>query len=128
MENKETFKMNYSAEQQEELQLIRKKYMEKEEDKMEQLRKLDSSAGKKAAKAALSLGTVGALVMGAGMSMVMTDFGNLLGSYRFFVGIAAGIIGIAILACAYPLYERTLKEERERIAPEILRMTDELMK
>lgn len=126
--NKETFKMTYSAQQQEEIQSIRKKYIPKEENKMDQLRALDASAARKANKTAIIVGVVGALIMGIGMSLSMSDFGNLLGSAAFPVGIAIGIAGILILALAYPLYSRTLKQEREKIAPEILRLTEELMK
>ena len=44
------------------------------------------------------------------------------------IGICVGIIGIVLVSLAYPVYNRTLKKEREKIAPEILRLTDELMK
>lgn len=128
MENKDTFKITYSAEQQDEIKAIRNKYIPKEKSKMEQLRALDNSVMKKAATVSLSFGIIGTLIMGFGMSVIMSDFGNLLGEYRFAAGIALGAVGIAVLVVAYPLYNRTLKKERERIAPEILRLTDELMK
>ncbi len=128
MENKDTFKITYSAEQQDEIKTIRNKYIPKEKSKMEQLRALDNSVMKKAATVSLSFGIIGTLIMGFGMSVIMSDFGNLLGEYRFAAGIALGAVGIAVLVVAYPLYNRTLKKERERIAPEILRLTDELMK
>ena len=128
MENQETFKMTYSAQQQEEIENIRKKYMPKEENKMDRLRALDAKGGKKATTVSVIIGIIGALIMGIGMSLTMSDFGKMLGAFGFPVGIALGVIGIAILACAYPLYNHTLKKEREKLAPEILRLTDELMK
>jgi len=64
-----------------------------------------------------------ALVLGIGMCCCMVWGGAL-----FIPGIIIGIVGIAGVAAAYPLYERITKKERERIAPEILRLTDELMK
>lgn len=128
MDNNETFKLTYSAQQQEELLSIRKKYVQPEENKMEQLRALDAGVGKKATAISIAVGIVGAIVMGLGMSFVMSDFGSILGSYALLAGIVIGVIGMAILACAYPLYNRILKKEREKIAPEILRLTDELMK
>lgn len=128
MDNHETFKMTYSAQQQEEIERIRKKYVPEERDKMEQLRALDEGATKKASAVAIVTGLIGTLLMGGGMSMVMSDFGKLLGQLAIPVGICAGVVGIGIMACAYPLYNRTLKKEQERIAPEILRLTDELMK
>lgn len=128
MENKNTFKMTYSAKQQEEIDQIRKKYIPQEQDKMQQLRKLDAGATNKATMYSIIVGVIGALIMGAGMSMAMTDFGELFGEYCFFIGIAVGVIGIAVIACAYPLYNRILKKEREKIAPQIIRLSDELMK
>lgn len=120
--------MTYSAKEQEEIGQIRKKYVPKAEDKMTRLRALDGGATKKATISSIIVGVIGALVLGCGMSMIMTDFGKLFGSAAFPCGIAAGVIGIAILALAYPLYNRTLKKEREKIAPEVLKLTEELMK
>ncbi len=102
---------------------IRSKYTPKEENKMEQLQRLDASATQKATMYAIIVGVIGALIMGAGMSCCMVWTDALL-----IPGIVIGIIGMAVVAVAYPLYNRTLKKERERIAPEILRLTDELMK
>lgn len=128
MENKDTFKMTYSAQQQEEVNQIRQKYAPKEPDKMERLRALDASVEKKATAVSIAVGVVGTLILGIGMSLAMSDFGAILGSAAFMVGIVIGLMGIAVLGCAYPLYNRTLKKEREKIAPEILKLTDELMK
>lgn len=128
MKDSNSFKLTYSAGQQEEIRSIRMKYMPREEDKMERLRALDASAGKKASRVAVSLGVLGALVMGLGMSLIMTDLGNVLGDVSYPVGVAIGIVGMVPVALAYPLYGHTLKRERARIAPEIIRLTDELMK
>ena len=127
--NQETFTYTYSAQQQEEIQNIRKKYLAPEEDKMERLRKLHYSATQKAQVWSLVLGIVGALIMGSGMSLVMTDIGKVLGLTNALIpGIVIGVIGMIPVILAYPTYNRVLKKERERIAPEILRLTDELMK
>lgn len=127
-EKNETFNYTYSAKQQEEIKNIRKKYAAPEEDKMEQLRKLDRQATQKAQAWAIALGVVGALIMGVGMSLAMTDLKGFLGGTAMFIGIPVGLIGIVLLALAYPVYNRILKKERQRIAPDILRLTDELMK
>lgn len=126
--NQETFHYTYSAQQQEEIKNIRKKYMAPEEDKMEQLRRLHHSATQKAQAWAIGMGVVGALIMGVGMSLAMTELSGFLGGTAMFVGIPVGLVGIALVAMAYPAYNRVLKKERQRIAPEILRLTDELMK
>ena len=128
MENNQSFEYTYSAHQRSEVEAIRKKYLPREEDKMERLRLLHSSASKKAKAASISIGTVGALILGTGMSLVMTELGTLLGGMAMIVGILVGLIGIVLVALAYPVYNRVLKRERERIAPEILRLTDELLK
>ena len=122
MENKETFSYTYSAKEQEEIKKIREKYVPKEADKMEQLRRLDESVTKKGTVISLVVGIIGTLILGTGMSMCMvwTEF--------FVSGIIVGITGIAAVSLAYPLYSYVTKKEREKIAPEIIRLTDELMK
>lgn len=120
--NNQSFEYTYSAKQQAEIQHIRKKYLPKEEDKMEQLRRLDKSVTQKASTAALILGIIGALILGVGMCCTM------VWKEQWFVpGIGIGIVGIAVVSVAYPLYTRITKKEREKIAPEILRLTNELM-
>ncbi len=128
MENKEGFNFTYSAAQQQEVENIREKYLPREEDKMGQLRKLHGIPTKKAQAASLAVGITGALIMGTGMSLAMTDIGVALGSFAMVIGIAVGIVGMVLVALAYPIYNRVLKKQREKIAPEILRLSDELLK
>ena len=123
-----SFEYTYSAEQQKEVEAIRKKYLPKEEDKMEQLRKLHAIPTQKAQAASLAVGILGALIMGTGMSLAMTEIGAALGGLAMILGIAVGLVGMALAALAYPLYNRVLKKQREKIAPEILRLSDELLK
>ncbi|MBQ4564660.1 MAG: hypothetical protein IJA58_09265 [Lachnospiraceae bacterium] len=130
---KETFHYTYSAKQQEEIKAIRKKYTapEEREDKMTQLRRLDAGVMQKATTASLAMGIIGALVLGAGMSLTMSDFSKILGAYEemaLLFGVGIGIIGIVLVCLAYPFYLYVVRREREKIAPEIIRLTDELMK
>ena len=127
MEN-HSFEYTYSAQRQQEVEEIRKAYLPKEEDKMEKLRKLHSIPTQKAQSASIAVGVIGALIFGTGMSLCMTELGAALGSLALVLGTMIGLVGIILVALAYPLYNRTLKKERERIAPEILRLTDELLK
>lgn len=122
-DNNETFSYTYSAEQQEEVKRIRQKYAPEEESKLEQLRRLDRSVTQKGTVVSLIVGIIGTLVMGVGMccTMVWTDT-------LFVQGIIIGIVGILLLTLAYPLYSRITKKQREKLAPEILRLTDELIK
>lgn len=134
MENHNTdtgFQYTYSAKEQEEIKKICQKYQSQEEDSMLRLRKLDASVTSKATVTALVLGVAGALMLGTGMSLIMTDLSVLLGMTgmtNMIVGIFAGILGIVLIALAYPAYCKVLKRERKKIAPEILRLADELMK
>ena len=131
MDNNQPFQYTYSAEQQQEIEAIRRKYLPKEENKMERLRKLHQSASQKAQTWAIGIGVIGALILGTGMSLIMTDLGAVLSirqELAFMLGVSIGLIGLVLVALAYPVYNRILKKERERIAPEILRLTDELLK
>lgn len=133
MENKETFNYTYSAKEQDEIKAIRKKYAETQEteDKMAQLRRLDAGVTQKAQAVSLVFGVIGALLLGIGMSLTMSEFSKILGSLEdmaLLIGIIIGIVGIVLVSLAYPLYNRIVKKEREKIAPEIIRLTDELMK
>lgn len=122
-DKKETFSYTYSAKQQEEIRRIRDKYIVKEESKMDQLRKLDASVTKPGTIASLITGIIGTLLLGVGMCCTMVWAENL-----FILGIIVGVIGIVCIAAAYPLYVRITKKQREKLAPEILRLTDELTK
>jgi len=124
MENKPengSFRYTYSAQQQDEIQSIRKKYLPKEADKMEQLRLLDQSATKKGTIVSLIVGIIGSLIMGVGMCccMVWMD--------RWFIpGIFIGLVGIVGVIAAYPIYTRITKKQREKLVPQILKLTEEL--
>lgn len=128
MDNSQSFEYTYSAAEQQEVAAIRKKYLPSEENKMEKLRKLHNSATQKAQTASLTVGVIGALILGTGMSLCMTELGALLGSFGMVIGIVIGFIGIVLVALAYPVFNHVQKAERARIAPEVLRLTDELLK
>lgn len=120
----EIFEYTYSAKEQEEIKKIRKKYIQApkaEEDKMEQLRRLDAGATQKGTIISLIFGIIGTLIFGTGMCCCLVW--NL-----FILGVIIGALGIICLSTAYPLYAHITKKERERIAPEILRLSEELMK
>ena len=90
---------------------------------MEQLRRLDESATKSGMIVSLIVGIISTLIMGFGMCCCMVWMENL-----FIPGIIIGIIGIGGVASAYPLYSYITKKYRKKLAPEIIRLTDELMK
>ena len=129
-QNCESFQYTYSAKEQDEVRKIRSKYMPREESKLDQLHRLDANVTRKATMCSVTVGLAGALIMGSGMSLAMTDIGVSLGigEMSMALGIVIGVVGMALVGMAYPAYFRVLKKERAKIAPEILRLTDELMK
>ncbi len=128
------FNYTYSAKEQAKIKRIREKYAADpkpaEPDKMEQIRRLDADVTKKGTTAALALGILGTLIMGFAMSLIMTDLKEILGVYAenaLLIGIIIGFVGMVGIIVAYPLYQHMVSKERKRIAPEILRLTDELL-
>lgn len=134
MENpneKNGFQYTYSAAEQAELRRIREKYAPQEESKIERLRRLDSRATQKAQTVSLICGVLGTLILGFGMSLAMSELSAILGRLQdlaIVIGAAIGVAGGILAGFAYPVYSLVLKRERNRIAPEILRLTDELLK
>ena len=127
------FSYTYSAKEQAELRRIREKYTEQPEveDKMARLRRLDAGVTRSAQTVALIFGVVGALILGFGMSLCMTELKEILGALQdraMLIGIPVGIVGGVLASLAYPVYNVIVKVKRKRLAPEILRLTDELMK
>ena len=113
MENN-AFEYTYSAQRQQEVEEIRKAYLPKEEDKMEQLRRLHAIPTQKAQSASIAVGVIGALILGTGMSLCMTDIGAMLGNLSLILGIMVGLAGMVMVAAAYPTYNRVLKKEKNR--------------
>ena len=127
------FQYTYSAKEQAELKRIRDKYTAptETEDKMTRLRRLDASVTNTAQAVALVFGVIGTLILGFGMSLCMTDLGEILGSYRdmaMVIGIIVGVIGGILASLAYPIYNAIVKAKRKKLAPEIIRLADELIK
>lgn len=119
MDNNEKFEYTYSAKQQAELENIRKKYLPEEETKMDKLRRLDKSVTRPGTMISIIVGTVGTLIMGFGMCLCLEW-------QQFVLGIILGVLGIAILAAAYPVFNKITQKQKEKIAPEILRLTEEI--
>ena len=125
------FTYTYSAKERDEVRAIRDKYIPREESKMDRLRRLDRTAESRATVVSLILGIVGTLILGFGMSLVLSELSLIFGDNKVvsvIVGVVFGLVGGAVAALAYPVYNTVLAKERERIAPEIIRLTDELMK
>ena len=117
----ETFEYTYSAKRQEEIEAIKNKYLPPKEDKLEQLRKLDNSVTIKATMWAVSIGVIGILIFGGGMSCTLIRAKNM-----FVPGIVISFVGLAIMGLALPVYKIIEKKQREKIAPQILALAEEL--
>lgn len=122
MAQNEIFEYTYSAEEQTEIKNIREKYLPKEVTKMDRLRALDQSVTERGRAVAIVHGVIFSLLLGLGMS-----FSIVWAKKWFLTGILIGCIGIVGVAAAYPIYKHIVKQDRERIAPEILRLSEELM-
>lgn len=120
MEQNKTFIFNYSAVQNQEIQEIRKKYLPKEESKLEELKRLDNKVQKAGVMESLIIGITGCLVFGVGFCLVMQVIGNSIP-----LGVVIGIIGAAIMIAAYPVYRRVYNKTRQKLTPRILELTEE---
>lgn len=119
MDKNNKFEYTYSAARQAELEEIRKKYLPQEETKMDKLRRLDNSVTSLGTAVSIAAGITGTLIMGFGMCLVMVWS-------RFISGIIIGVFGMALVGAAYPIFKFITKKRREQIAPEILRLTEEI--
>lgn len=119
MENNESFEYTYSAPEREE---IRDKYLPKDprQEKLARLRQLDASVTRVAAIAAIALGTVSTLVFGIGLCLCLRWS-------AYAPGIPVGLLGIAGMALACPVYRWVQRRRQAKVAPEILRLSQELM-
>ena len=132
-QKKSGFTYAYSAKEQAELKRIRDKYTAptEVEDKMARLRRLDASVTNTAQAVALVFGVIGTLTLGLGMSLIMTELAEILGlgkTSAIAFGIIIGVVGGILASLAYPIYNAIVKAKRTKLAPEIIRLTDELMK
>lgn len=122
MADKETFQYTYSAPDQSEVKKIREKYLPKEMTKMDQLRALDASVTRRGNVVSIVHGILFTLLLGLGMSCCMVWAGSW-----FLPGIVIGCVGLAGVAATYPIYSHIVKQDKAKLAPEILRLTEELI-
>ena len=108
---------------------IRSQYTEAEHTELDELKALDAKVKKPARVFGFTWGSIGAIVMGAGMSLVMTDIGTLLGMTETLIpGIAVGIAGLVMSCATYPIYKKILNSRRKKYAGKIMELSDRIMK
>ena len=122
MENK-SFTYNYSAARNKEVESIRRKYMQKEESKLEVLKRLDYRVQSAGMIESLSIGIIGALIFGIGMCFFLQVF-----TATFWVAAIFMIIGVLLMIPVYPIYRRISRQTKAELTPEILRLSDEIIK
>lgn len=107
---------------------IRTQYLEKEHTELDSLKELHKKVKRAANIFSYVFGSIGAIVMGAGMSIVMTDIGQSIGiGSPMTVGIIIGVIGMIMAIVNYPLYKRILIGRKKKYAAEIIKISDEIM-
>lgn len=122
MEN--TFSYKYSAKENAEIQAIRKKYLPKSESKLEELKRLDETVQASGMVESLCAGIGGALIFGLGLCLAMQVIGS--GLVMMIIGVLIGIVGMAGMLVAYPVYRKVFSATKEKYAPRILELTAEL--
>lgn len=110
------------------VQKIRTQYTEKEHTELDELKALDAKVRKPAIAFAYTFGTISALVIGSGMSLVMTDIGSKIGIEDGMVpGIVIGCVGLVMALVNYPIYKNKLANRRKKYADQIIALSDKLM-
>ena len=122
MENT-TFNYTYSAARNKEVESIRRKYMPHEESKLETLKRLDYRVQTAGMIESLCFGIIGALVFGVGMCF----FPDVFAGAAWLTAILM-ICGTLLMIPAYPIYRRIARKTRAELTPEILRLSEEIMK
>lgn len=111
------------------IQKIRTQYTEKEQTGLDELKELDAKAKRPANLFAYIFGSVSAIVMGGGMSLVMTDIGTTLGMENAMIpGVVIGVVGMFMAIVNYPLYKNILDSRRKKYADKIIALSDKIMK
>ncbi len=109
-------------------QKIRTQYMEKEFNELDALRELDAKVKRPANIFAYVFGSVSAVVMGAGMSLVMTDIGTTLGIANAMIpGIVIGTVGLGLSLLTYPMYKRILNLRKKKYGAKIIELSDKII-
>ncbi|MBQ9742509.1 MAG: hypothetical protein IJV88_02390 [Ruminococcus sp.] len=111
------------------VQKIRTQYTEKEHTALDELKELDTKVKRPANLFAYIFGSIGAVVMGSGMSLVMTDLADLIGiDNPMFTGIVIGLAGMLMAIVNYPIYKSILSKRRRKYADRIIAISDKLTK
>ena len=110
------------------IQKIRAQYVEKQSNDLDTLRELDSKVKRPANVFTYIFGSISAIIMGAGMSLVMTDLGATVGiDHPMVPGIVIGVLGLVLAIANYPVYKNILASRRRKYADEIIALSDKIL-
>ena len=108
---------------------IRSQYTQQENTDLDALKALDARVKKPANVFGYVYGSIGAIVMGSGMSLVMTDIGTMLGMTEALIpGIAVGVVGMVMALTTYPIYKKILNSRKKKYAARIMELSDRITK
>ncbi len=111
------------------VQKIRTQYTEKSDTRLDELKKLDAKVKHPANVFGYTFGSISAIIMGSGMSLVMTDIGAMIGMNETMVpGIAIGVIGMVMALANYPIYKSILASRKAKYADKIIALSNEMLK
>ena len=109
-------------------QKIRTQYMEKQSTELDALRELDAKVKRPANTFAYTFGSIAAIIMGAGMSLVMTDIGTTIGIANSLpYGIIIGIIGMFMAIINYPLYKGIMESRKKKYGKQIIELSNKII-
>ena len=110
------------------VQKIRTQYTEKQHTELDELKALDAKVKRPANVFAYTYGSLSAIIMGTGMSLVMTEIGTIIGLANAMIpGIVIGVVGMGMALTTYPIYKKLLSSRKRKYAPEILKLSEKLM-
>ena len=110
------------------VQKIRTQYTEKEHTELDELKELDKKVKRPANVFAYIFGSISAIIMGSGMSLVMTDIGTTIGMENAMVpGIVIGVVGMLMAIINYPIHKSVLASRRKKYAEQIMKLSDKSM-
>lgn len=108
---------------------IRSQYTEQAHTELDELKVLDAKVKKPAYGFGYTYGSIGAVIMGAGMSLVMTGIGKVIGLTSALVpGILIGVTGMGMTLTTYPIYKKILNSRKKKYARQILELSERITK
>lgn len=111
--------INITDKERAQAEKIRRQYINRDQDKLELLRRLDGKVKMPGRIAGSLMGVVGTLIMGGCMSLIMV-WGNME------KGLILGVPGMILALLAYPTYSLITSRRKKKYAEEIFILSEEV--